>query len=128
MNLEAEMFEIPNARPYLNMSCFVISLIVVLIIGLITYITGRSILKENPAETLRNKIPSVKSRTINITKKGFFKKLSFASKWNLRDILRNKIRTFMGIIGVTGCAMLIVFAVGMLDSLNFFIKLQMIVI
>ena len=124
MSLEAEMFEIPNARPYLNTSCFIVSLGVVLVIGLITYITGRSILKENPAETLRNKIPSVKSRTISITKKGFFKKLSFASKWNLRDILRNKIRTFMGIIGVTGCAMLIVFAFGMLDSLNFFIKLQ----
>ena len=124
MSLEAEMFEIPNARPYLNTSCFIVSIGVVLIIGLITYITGRSILKENPAETLRNKIPSVKSRTISITKKGFFKKLSFASKWNLRDILRNKIRTFMGIIGVTGCAMLIVFAFGMLDSLNFFIKLQ----
>ena len=124
MSLEAEMFEIPNASPYLNTSCFIVSLGVVLVIGLITYITGRSILKENPAETLRNKIPSVKSRTISITKKGFFKKLSFASKWNLRDILRNKIRTFMGIIGVTGCAMLIVFAFGMLDSLNFFIKLQ----
>ena len=124
MNLEAKMFELPSANPYINTGCFIMAIITILLIGLITYITGRSILKENPAETLRNKIPSVKSRTISITKKGFFKKLSFASKWNLRDILRNKIRTFMGIIGVTGCAMLIVFAFGMLDSLNYFIKLQ----
>ena len=124
INLEMSFFEIPNGAPAMNITSIYVSLIVIFIVGVITYITGRTILKENPAETLRNKIPSVNGRTISITKKGFFKKLSFASKWNIRDILRNKMRTFMGLAGVLGCCALIVCALGMLDSMNFFVKLQ----
>ena len=124
INLEMEFFEIPNGSPAMNVTSYYVSIIVILIVSLITYITGRSILKENPAETLRTKIPSIKGNTLNITKKGFFKKLSFSTKWNIRDILRNKMRTFMGLAGVVGCCMLIVCALGMLDSMNFFVKLQ----
>ena len=124
MKMQMDFFEIPNGFPSMNFTSYVVAVVVVFIVGLITYITGRSILKENPAETLRTKIPSVKSKTINITKKGIFKKLSFESIWNIRDMLRNKMRTFMGITGVVGCAMLIVCALGMLDSMNYFVDLQ----
>ncbi|MBR4619060.1 MAG: FtsX-like permease family protein [Bacilli bacterium] len=124
IDLEMAFFEIPNGKPSMNVTSYLVAIIVILIVAIITYIIGRSILKENPAETLRNKIPSVKSSAINITKKSAFKKLKFSSKWNIRDILRNKIRTFMGLAGVVGCCMLIVCALGMLDSMNFFVKLQ----
>ena len=124
INLEMSFFEIPNGHPAMNISSYYVTLGVIGIVAVITYITGRSILKENPAETLRTKIPSIKGNTLNITKKGFFKKLSFSSKWNIRDILRNKMRTFMGLAGVVGCCTLIVCALGMLDSMNFFVKLQ----
>lgn len=124
MKMQMDFFEIPNGLPSMNFTSYIVAVLVVFIVGLITYITGRSILKENPAETLRTKIPSVKSKTIGITKKGIFKKLSFESIWNIRDMLRNKMRTFMGITGVVGCAMLIVCALGMLDSMNYFIDLQ----
>jgi len=124
INLEMEFFEIPNGTPSMNVSSYYVSIIVTLIVALITYITGRSILKENPAETLRTKIPSIKGNTLNITKNNFFKKLSFSTKWNIRDMLRNKMRTFMGLAGVVGCSALIVCALGMLDSMNFFVKLQ----
>ena len=121
---EMDFFEIPNGHPAMDSSCYYVAAIVVLVVALITLITCRSILKENPAETLRTKIPSVKGKALNITKKGLFKKLSFSSKWNLRDILRNKMRTFMGLAGVVGCCALIVCSFGMLDSMNFFVKLQ----
>ena len=124
MKMQMDFFEIPNGFPSMNFTSYVVAVVVVFIVGLITYITGRSILKENPAETLRTKIPSVKSKTIGITKKGIFKKLSFERIWNIRDMLRNKMRTFMGITGVVGCAMLIVCALGMLDSMNYFVDLQ----
>lgn len=124
INLEMSFFEIPNGAPSMNTTSYLVSILVVLVVSIITYITGRSILKENPAETLRNKIPSIKGNALNITKKGFFKKLSFSSKWNLRDIIRNKMRTFMGLAGVVGCATLLVCALGMLDSMNYFVKLQ----
>ena len=124
IGLEMAFFEIPNGHPVINNQCYIVAILVVLIVSLITYITSRKILKENPAETLRNKIPNVKEKSLNITTKGILKNLGFSSKWNLRDIIRNKMRTFMGIAGVVGCAALIVCALGMLDSMNFFVKLQ----
>lgn len=124
INLEMAFFEIPNGHPSMNVSSYYMSLVVIGIVALITYITGRSILKENPAEALRTKIPSIKGKALNITRKKIFKKLRFETIWNIRDILRNKVRTFMGFAGVVGCATLIVCALGMLDSMNFFVKLQ----
>lgn len=124
ISLEMSFFEIPNGYPVMNYYSYLVAILVVIIVILITYFTGRTILKENPAETLRNKIPNVKRNSLNITTKKIFKKLSFSSKWNLRDMIRNKMRTFMGIAGVVGCSMLIVCALGMLDSMNYFISLQ----
>ena len=124
INLEMSFFEIPNGKPSMNNTSYFVSLIAILMVCFITYKTGKSILKENPAETLRTKIPKVNGKTLNITKKKIFKKLHFESIWNIRDILRNKMRTFMGVAGVVGCCMLIVCALGMLDSMNFFVKLQ----
>ena len=124
MNLQMDFFEIPNGHPSMNVSCYYVTGLVIFAVLLITFITCRSILKENPAETLRTKIPNVKGKALDITKKGLFKNLSFTSIWNLRDILRNKMRTFMGLAGVVGCCALIVCSFGMLDSMNFFVKLQ----
>ena len=124
LSTEMDFFEIPNGKPMMDLSCYYVAISVVLAVAIITYITCRSILKENPAETLRTKIPSIKGSAINITKKHIFKKMNFSSKWNLRDILRNKMRTFMGLAGVVGCCALIVCSFGMLDSMNYFVKLQ----
>ena len=124
LGLEMAFFEIPNGKPSMNYMSYIVAGLVVLIVTIISYFTCKSILKENPAETLRNKIPNVKKNSLNLTTKGLFKKLNFSSKWNARDILRNKMRTFMGIAGVVGCCMLIVCAFGMLDSMNYFVKLQ----
>ena len=124
IDLEMSFFEVPNGHPVMNYKSYLVAFLVVLAVLWITYITGRSILKESPAETLRATLPHVNSRTINITKKKIFQKLSFSSKWNLRDMLRNKMRTIMGLAGVVGCCMLIVCALGMLDSMNFFVTLQ----
>ena len=124
INLEMSFFEIPNGKPVLGVQSYIVAVIVVMVVTLITYFTCRSILKENPAETLRNKIPNVKKNSLNITTKGIFKNMSFSSKWNARDIVRNKMRTLMGVAGVVGCCMLIVCALGMLDSMNYFVDLQ----
>ena len=124
IGLEMSFFEIPNGRPVLGVQNYIVALIVVLIAVLISYFTCRKILKEKPAETLRNEIPNVKSKSLDITTKGLFKNMNFSSKWNIRDIIRNKMRTIMGIAGVVGCCMLIVCALGMLDTMNRFVKLQ----
>lgn len=124
ISLEMAFFEIPNGQPIMSIKSVIVAILVVLIVLLITYFTGKSILKENPAETLRNQIPNIKRNSLNITTKGIFRKMNFSSKWNLRDMIRNKMRTFMGFAGVIGCSMLLVCAFGMLDSMNYFVDLQ----
>ena len=124
LNLEMSFFEIPNGRVYINSSTYLVALAVVIGCAIITLITCYRELRKKPADSLRNEIPKVKNGSLNITTKGIFKKLGFSSKWNLRDILRNKFRTITGVIGIVGCCTLIVCALGMLNSMNYFIKLQ----
>ena len=123
ITMEMSYFQIPNGKAVVANSSFIVATFVVLIVSIVTYITCRGELKENPAETLRVEMPNVKQK-LGITTKGFFKKLGFGTKWNIRDILRNKMRTFMGIAGITGCAMLLVCAFGMYDTMNNFIDTQ----
>lgn len=124
MALQMAFFEIPNGRPVLTPASYFVGLLVIFSITLTTFLSSRTILKETPAETLRPGLPNVKTSSLALTRHRFFRQLNFSSKWNLRDILRNKARTLMGVAGVTGCAMLIVTAFGMFDSMNHFIKLQ----
>ena len=124
LDMQMSYFQMPFLESYIDSSTFVVSGILLVLVSIITFLTGRNILRKNAAETLRNEIPQVKSKTINITRKDIFKKLSFSTKWNIRDILRNKARTFMGIVGITGCSLLIVVSMGMIDSFNDFIDMQ----
>lgn len=124
INLELDYFEIPNGHPVIKPLSYLVSLIVILVVAFVTYLTCHKELSKSPAETLRKEMPSVKKGSLDLTSKGIFKKMNFSTKWNIRDILRNKIRTITGIVGVIGCCMLIVCAFGMLNSMNYFIKLQ----
>lgn len=124
ISLEMSFFEVPNGHPVVKFSGFILAAFVVLLVSFITYLSSKSILKENPAESLRKKMPKVKKNSLNLTTKGFLKNLSFSSKWNIRDMLRNKMRTIMGVVGVASSCMLIVCALGMLNSMNYFIDLQ----
>ena len=124
IGLEMSFFEIPNGVPIIKNDSYVVAALVVLCVSFVTYLSTRKILKEKTADTLRNEIPSVKSKTLNITTMGIFKKMSFNTKWNIRDMFRNKARTITGIVGVAACAMLIVCSLGMMNSMNYFIDLQ----
>ena len=124
IGLEMSFFEIPNGAPIIRGDSYIVAILVTLCVSFVTYLTTRKILREKTADTLRNEIPKVKSNSLNITTVGVFKKMSFNTKWNIRDMFRNKARTITGIVGVTACAMLIVCSLGMLNSMNYFIDLQ----
>lgn len=124
LNMEMDYFEVPNGIPVVKPLSYLVALLVVMIVSFITYLTCRKELFKKPAEALRNEVPNVKVSSLNLSTKGIFKKLNFSSKWNLRDILRNKFRTVTAVVGIVGCCMLIVCAFGMLNSMNHFIKLQ----
>lgn len=58
-----------------------------------------------------------------IERAGLFHRLSFGTRWNMRDIMRHKSRTAMSLIGIIGCMILIVASLGMGDTMNAFLKL-----
>ena len=124
LNMEMDYFEVPNGVPVVKPLSYLVALLVVMVVSFITYLTCRKELFKKPAEALRNEVPNVKVSSLNLSTKGIFKKLNFSSKWNYRDILRNKFRTITAVVGIVGCCMLIVCAFGMLNSMNHFIKLQ----
>lgn len=124
INLEMSFFEVPNGIPIVKYNSYIVAALVILLVSLITYLTCRKELLKSPAESLRNELPKVKKGSLNLTTKGIFKHLNFSTKWNLRDITRNKFRTITGILGIVGCCTLIVCALGMLNSMNHFISLQ----
>lgn len=124
LNIEMSFFEMPEGRVFIKPLTYVASLLVVIVTSIITFLTCYKELRKKTADSLRNELPSVNERSLNITTKGIFKNMSFSSKWNLRDIIRNKFRTITGVIGIVGCCTLIVCALGMLNSMNNFIKIQ----
>lgn len=120
INLEMSFFEVPNGKPLMNSASYLVAALTIIAIIIVTIISVKNILKETPASCLQKKAPTQKSKNIKIKNDI----ISFSTRWNLRDVLRNKTRTILGIIGITCSSMLIVCALGMLNSMNYFIDLQ----
>jgi putative ABC transport system permease protein len=76
----------------------------------------RTILAENPAQTLRPKTPRPVRQSL--LEKLLPRRAGFNTRWNLRDLSRNKSRSGMATAGVLGCTMLLVCAFGMKNSID----------
>ena len=116
--MEMSYFEIPVYNTVILPIVYILATGVVILITLVTYLSCRKILKESAVEALRVEIPKVKSKKFDITTKGIFKNASISTRWNIRDVLRNKSRSLMAIVGIIGCTILLVCAFGMLDTMN----------
>ncbi len=110
-------YKLPSWNPAWSMDFVYVAVVMIIISLLVSYFAVRSISKENPADTIKPKIPKISSSGL-VEKIGFWKHLSFNSRWNYRDAKRNKFRALMTIIGVIGCTALLVSAFGMYDGMN----------
>ena len=111
-------FEVPVYHTVTIPLVYILAVGVVVLITAVTYFSCRKVLKQPASEAIRVEMPQVKRTNFSITTKGLFKKSSLATRWNLRDIGRNKTRTLTAIVGIMGCTMLTVCAFGMLDTMN----------
>ncbi|WP_292787813.1 FtsX-like permease family protein [Methanobrevibacter sp.] len=110
-------YSLPRWGPSWDISFFVVAGLMVVSSVLISYISVKGISDENPAETIRPKAPKlVSSGLIERTK--IWKRFSFNERWNYRDAKRNKTRAIMSVFGVFACALLVMSAFGMVDSIN----------
>ena len=122
LNMEMSYFEVPVYNTVLIPVVYILAISVVALITLVTYLSCRSILKESAVEALRLEVPKVKSTKFDLTTKGIFKKASISTRWNLRDVWRNKGRSLMAIVGITGCTMLMLCAFGMMDTMKSYLS------
>lgn len=91
--------------------------IAIIVSTLVSFLSCRKELKDPPAVTLKPPAPK-KVRHSALEKSRLWLMLDFSTQWNIRDVMRNKLRSIMGIMGVLGCSMLLVCGFGCFDSVN----------
>ena len=100
--------------------CIPVMVLMLVFLTLISYLSVKKMLKGTAADTLRPYTPKAIKKSV-IEKLSFWNKLSFGTKWNIRDIMRHKARSAMTLVGVVGCTLLLVGSFGMRDSMLFFL-------
>lgn len=124
LNMEMSYFENPMGHWVIIPQVYLMSVLIVAAVVLVTYLSCRRILKEPTSEALRVERPVIKKSNFRFSSRGFLRNTSLAVRWNLRDISRNVGRTLMAAVGIIGCTMLIVCALGMLDTMNSYFDWQ----
>ncbi len=114
--------DMPEWKLYLPWFCYVILVSLIALLTLIGYLSVRRMLLGTAADSLRPYSPK-KMKPMLIERTKWFHKLSFGTRWNLRDIMRHKSRTAMSLVGIVGCMMIMVCALGMRDTMNAFLDL-----
>ncbi len=113
------MFGFAPLEYYFSWPLAIISLIVSLICSTgTTYFACRGQLANMPAEILRPKAPKAGKRVFLERVDFIWSRLKFLHKVTLRNILRYKKRMIMMIIGIGGCASLVLAGFGMDDSIS----------
>lgn len=116
----ATYFDLPEWELVMPSFCIPIILVTVLFLTLISYFSVKKMLKGTAADALRPYTPKAMKKSA-IEKLPFWDKLSFGTKWNIRDILRHKARSAMTLVGVFGCMLLLVGGLGMKDTMQNFL-------
>lgn len=107
----ANWYIVPGLHSVFHPMYLIIAAGIVAVCVLASYISCRKLLRIKPAEALRPAAPK-KGRKCIFERLPFWKKLSFTSQYNLRDISRAKLRSFMCVIGTAVGMLLMIYAVG----------------
>lgn len=114
--------DFPEWKLVLPAFVLVALVVVFLLLSLIGFLSVKEMLRGTAADALRPYTPK-KMKPLLIEKTKWFHKLSFGTRWNLRDIARHKSRTAMTLVGIVGCMLLIIASLGMRDTMNAFLDL-----
>lgn len=124
MSNAMRFFEVPNCNPVLTTMSIIVYICLTISIAITCYLATRHIIKQSTTEILRPEQPKINSRKMRFTTSGNFAKLSFTSRWNLRDMLRNRGRMITTVVGISGAIALVVMAFGVYTSMNNFIETE----
>ena len=108
---------LPNWVTQMSVKTYYAIVLAILVSTLVSFLACRKELKDMPAITLKPAAPK-NIRHSMLEKSRMWLSLNFSTQWNVRDVLRNKARSLMGIAGVAGCTMLLLCAFGCSDCVN----------
>lgn len=112
--------DLPYWKLHMPFFCVVVMIAVLFALTLIGFLSVKSMLRGTAADALRPYAPK-KMKNLAIEKTKAWKKFSFGTRWNLRDVMRHKSRTLMSLIGIIGCTVLMAGALGMNDTMDAFL-------
>lgn len=119
----ANWYVVPGLHSVFHPMYLIIAAGIVAVCVLASYISCRKLLRIKPAEALRPAAPK-KGKKCIFERLPFWKKLSFTSQYNLRDISRAKLRSFMCVIGTAVGMLLMIYAVGCKELLGSMIEIN----
>lgn len=119
----ANWYIVPGLHLVFHPMYLIIAAGIVAVCVLASYISCRKLLRIKPAEALRPAAPK-KGKKCIFERLPFWKKLSFISQYNLRDISRAKLRSFMCVIGTAVGMLLMIYVVGCNELLGSMIEIN----
>lgn len=114
--------DLPDWSLYLPGFCYPVLILMVAALTLISFLSVQKMLKGTAADALRPYTPKAMKTSV-FERLPFWEKLSFGTRWNIRDILRHKTRSAMTLLGVLGCVLLLVGGLGMKDTMDAFLQI-----
>ena len=111
LDIFSQMYVVPGRTVRFSPVYLVITAVITLICVLASFLASRRILKVRPAEALRPAAPK-SGRRILAERLPIWRKLRFETQYNLRDISRGRLRSFMAVAGTSVGMMLMVYGVG----------------
>ncbi len=117
VSLFSQWYVVPNWKAGADWSFLAISITIIGVCVLASYLSCRKVLKIAPSEALRPSVPKGGKRTL-LERLPFWKKLSFSAQYNLRDISRYKLRAVMAVFGTAMGMILLTGTLAALTMLN----------
>ena len=114
--MQGTYFDLPTWNLYMPWWCALILVAGVAFLTLISFLSVKKTLRGTAAETLRPYVPK-KVKPLLLERTRLWDRMSFATRWNLRDVFRHKARSLMTLIGILGCMILLVGGLGMKDTM-----------
>lgn len=121
--MQKTMYFLPIWEGRLNRVVWILALISCIICVAACMIATHKEVKECAASVMRPRMLHVSGRQ-TFSKTRLWRCFSFYTQWNLRDMVRNKARFIMAIIGIMGCSALLVCSLGLQDSIAHMIDWQ----
>jgi putative ABC transport system permease protein len=119
----ATYFDMPSWNLYMPWFCWLAIVGIIALMTLIGFLSVKKMLKGTAADALRPYTPK-KVKPLAVEKTRAWDKMSFATRWNLRDIFRHKARSAMTLLGVVGCVILLMAGMGMSDTMDAYLDVM----